>query len=498
MAGVALEPGDPRSLGGFVIVARLGEGGQGVVYEGRGPAGERVAVKVLKGGGDPDIRRRLVRELEAARRVAPFCTARVIEADIDGPVPYVVSEFVSGPSLQERVRGGGPMRDGDLERLAVGTASALAAIHGAGVVHRDFKPANVLLGPDGPRVVDFGIARPLDAGTVTSALSGTPPYMAPEQLRGEHGSPAADVFAWAATMVFAATGRPPFGSDTVAAVFHRILNQEPDLSAVPPGLRETLAVCLAKDPGRRPTARALLMRLVDPGAATVTVPGVGPVPTAYLPPDWTAPAPPPARKARRPAVPLVAVAVATVAAVGALYASGWFGGLGTTAQPTTLANPAASTTTGTDAGTASEPGASTGNDAETAAEPGASTETAAQPSASAAAETSSSGPAGGVPPAFGGTWTGQVTTNDARQATSDVTLTLAAGQDTGTWRRGDCEQQVTLTRVRTGPALELTVLQEGVCVGGGMTLTLPTPGTLALRAQEGAGSLEFRGNLHRP
>ncbi|MFG2078006.1 serine/threonine-protein kinase [Nonomuraea maritima] len=481
MAG-PLEPGDPRSLGGFVIVARLGEGGQGVVYEGRGPSGERVAVKVLKGGGDPDNRRRLARELQAAHRVAPFCTARVLGADIDGPVPYVVSEFVAGPSLQERVRGGGPLRDGDLERLAVGTASALAAIHGARVVHRDFKPANVLLGPDGPRVVDFGIARPLDAGTVTSALSGTPPYMAPEQLRGEHGSPAADVFAWAATMVFAATGRPPFGSDTVAAVFHRILNQEPDLSAVPPGLRETLAVCLSKDPGRRPASRALLMRLVDPGAATVTVPGVGPVPTAYLPPDWTAPAPapPPVRRVRRPAVPVAAVAVAAVVAAGALYASGWFGGLGTTARPrpttSTLVNPATTPASGT----TTEPDAST-------TEPGASATGAA-----------SSGPVGGVPAGFGGTWTGQVTTNDARQDTSDVTLTLPPGQDTGTWRKGDCQQRVTLTRVRTGPALELTVLQQGTCVGGDMTLTLATPDTLDLRAQEGAGALEFRGNLRRP
>ncbi|MGW6497619.1 serine/threonine-protein kinase [Nonomuraea angiospora] len=349
-----LEPGDPRSLGAFQVVARLGEGGQGIVYEGQSASGDRVALKVLRGGADPDTRRRLARELESARRVAPFCTARVLAAEPDGPAPYVVSEFVAGPSLQERVRTGGPLRDGDLDRLAVGTACSLAAIHGAGVVHRDFKPANVLLGPDGPRVVDFGIALPLDAGTAPSTISGTPPYMAPEQLRGEHASPPADVFAWAATMVYAATGRAPFGSDTVAAVFHRILTQEPDLSGIPQSLRETLDACLSKDPRARPSARLLLIRLVDPGAPTVTVPDVGPVPNAYVPPDWptpraaempptepvprpalipvsgsTVPAPPLGgagapegepviRRRRSPAVPLIAVAVAALATAGVL------------------------------------------------------------------------------------------------------------------------------------------------------------------------------------
>ncbi len=135
----------------------------------------------------------------------------------------MVSEFIDGPSLQDRVRDLGPLKGGDLDRLAVNTATALAAIHSAGVVHRDFKPANVLLGPDGPRVVDFGIAQLADASTMPTSISGTPPYMAPEQLGGVHGSAAADVFSWAATMVYAAIGEPPFGTDTVAAVFSRIL-----------------------------------------------------------------------------------------------------------------------------------------------------------------------------------------------------------------------------------------------------------------------------------
>ncbi|TMR21862.1 serine/threonine protein kinase [Nonomuraea turkmeniaca] len=514
-----LEPGDPRVLGVFQVVARLGEGGQGIVYEGRSPSGDRVAIKVLRGGTDPDTRRRLARELESARRVAPFCTARVLEAEPDRPAPYVVSEFVAGPSLQERVRAGGPLRNGDLERLAVGTACALAAIHGAGVVHRDFKPANVLLGPDGPRVVDFGIARPLDASTAPSTMSGTPPYMAPEQLKGEHASPAADVFAWAATMVYAATGRAPFGSDTVAAVFHRILTQEPDLSGIPQSLRETLVACLSKDPRSRPSARSLLIRLVDPGALTVTVPDVGPVPSAYVPPNWpgpgatkvlptepapgpgllpvdgpTVPAPPPAaplggagswgqdtfsasphgergiRRRIRPAMPLIAVTVAALATAGVLYARGAIG------------SPAAGD------------GATTQATSDTSASRPASTPSPARESASGS--TTAPAPVG-VPEAFAGTWTGQVHSQDDRKKGVDVRITLTGGQSTGTWVDGDCEQQATLTRLRSATVLEMTVAQRDRCVGGDMTLTLDDPGTLVVVRQEGASSLEYHGRLRR-
>src|SRR5215213_1615232 len=166
-----LEPGDPRRLGNYDVLGRLGEGGQGTVYLCTGPDGVRVAIKLLKGHTDPGTQRRLARELEAVKRVAPFCTAQVIEFEDR----FIVSEFVDGPSLQDRVQQDGPICGSDLIRLAIGTASALAAIHDAGVVHRDFKPANVLLGPDGPRVVDFGIAHQLDAETATSTLSGTPP-----------------------------------------------------------------------------------------------------------------------------------------------------------------------------------------------------------------------------------------------------------------------------------------------------------------------------------
>ena len=269
MPSKPLEPGDPVRLGRFELLGRLGEGGQGVVYLGRGtnPGEERVAVKVLRSTVDANVLERLARELDAIHQVQPFVTAGVIEASAEGDRRYVVSEFIDGPSLQERVDERGPLPAGDLQRLAVGTATALTAIHGAGVVHRDFKPANVLLGPDGPRVVDFGIARLTDAATITSGLIGTPSYVAPEQLAGRRPTSAVDIFAWALTMIYAATGRLAFGADSVPAVMHRIMYEEPDVSGLPPSLRTVVLECLDKDPDRRPSARDLLLRLVDPTAA---------------------------------------------------------------------------------------------------------------------------------------------------------------------------------------------------------------------------------------
>jgi eukaryotic-like serine/threonine-protein kinase len=237
MPSKPLEPGDPLRLGRFELLGRLGEGGQGVVYLGRGPnpGEEQVAVKVLRSTVDANVLERLGRELDAIHQVQPFVTAGVIEASAEGDRRYVVSEFIDGPSLQERVDTLGPLVEGDLQRLAVGTATALTAIHGAGVVHRDFKPANVLLGPDGPRVVDFGIARLTDAATITSGLIGTPSYVAPEQLAGARPTSAVDIFAWALTMIYAATGRLAFGADSVPAVMHRIMYEEPDVSGLTRG-----------------------------------------------------------------------------------------------------------------------------------------------------------------------------------------------------------------------------------------------------------------------
>jgi hypothetical protein len=266
MANVApLLPGDPGRLGVYRLVGRLGEGGQGTVYLAQPPSGQPVAVKLLRAEWtrDPVARARFAREVAAVGKVAPFCTARILDARLDGDQPFVVSEFIDGPSLQAVVARHGPLAGSALDRLAVATATALSAIHQAGVIHRDLKPGNVLLGPDGVRVIDFGIARSADAAaTLTSELFGTPGYMAPEVVRGEPAGPPADVFAWAATITFAATGNPPFHAPNMAAIIHQLTQGEPDLGVLSGHLRGIVAECVVKDPAARPTAVDVLMRLM--------------------------------------------------------------------------------------------------------------------------------------------------------------------------------------------------------------------------------------------
>ncbi|GAA0829510.1 PASTA domain-containing protein [Streptosporangium amethystogenes subsp. fukuiense] len=262
-----LRTGDPAALGEYEIIGRLGEGGQGVVYVGVRPdtGSEPYAVKLLHGsvGDNPEI---FLREVELAKQVARFCTAQVIDAGLEGDRPYIVSEYVDGPSLHREVAVSGPREGGRLERLAIGTATALAAIHRAGIVHRDFKPQNVLLGPDGPRVIDFGLARALDAAATQSGRgAGTPAYMAPEQVEGAEINPAADVFAWGATICFAANAQAPFGQDSIAAVLNRILTAAPQLGRLDGLLGALVVDCLDKNPGNRPSSRELLLALLGDG-----------------------------------------------------------------------------------------------------------------------------------------------------------------------------------------------------------------------------------------
>ncbi|WP_431935464.1 serine/threonine-protein kinase [Micromonospora sp. RP3T] len=264
---------DPVTAGPYRLVGRLGAGGQGVVYLGEDDAGDRVAVKMVNVDlSDPRARSQFVKEIAAARRVAPFCTAQVLFAEVDGEQPYVVSEFIEGPTLHRHVRESGPLAGNALHRLAVGTVTALAAIHSAGVVHCDLKPDNVVLGRDGPRVIDFGIARALGVTeTASSRVMGTTAYMAPERFRNDAVGPPCDVFAWAATIAFAAGGQPPFGNDSLFAVMHRVLHDPPELPPLPPVLDELIRECLAKDPADRPDAERVLVRLLRQGA-TVTAP----------------------------------------------------------------------------------------------------------------------------------------------------------------------------------------------------------------------------------
>ncbi|MCO6011117.1 serine/threonine protein kinase [Actinoallomurus purpureus] len=263
-----LEPGDPAALGQYRVVGRLGAGGQGAVFLGRSPSGGHVAIKLLheQMNTDSSARTRFAREAEAAQKVSPFCTAQVLDYDLNGQPPYIISEYIDGPPLYDVVLQEGPFEGAALERLAIGTATALAAIHEAGIVHRDFKPNNVLLASDGPRVVDFGIARSVDSQqssvTATGMVVGTPGYLAPEQLTGEPLTPSVDIFAWGATMVFAATGRSPFEAETLPVIINRILNEEPDLSRLHGIMRELVAAALDKNTRRRPAAHQLLLRLL--------------------------------------------------------------------------------------------------------------------------------------------------------------------------------------------------------------------------------------------
>jgi predicted Ser/Thr protein kinase len=258
-----LRQSDPRQLGDYQIIGRLGRGGMGTVYLAESNGGERAAVKVINPelADDETFRERFRREVESARRVRRFCTAPVLDARIEGEPLFIVTEFVDGPNLDDFVRGSGPMRGSSLEHLAVGVATALAAIHGAGVVHRDLKPANVLLSSVGPRVIDFGIARALDTvsgATRTGQFVGTPAFMAPELLSGNTATPAADVFAWGCVVAFAGTGRLPFDGPSMPSVLWQISHGEPSLDGLDEAVRDLVTRALDKDPAQRPSAQELL------------------------------------------------------------------------------------------------------------------------------------------------------------------------------------------------------------------------------------------------
>ncbi|MBB5076285.1 serine/threonine-protein kinase [Nonomuraea endophytica] len=264
--------GETSHIGRYKLISVLGRGGMGTVHLAEDPAGVRVAVKVINPefSQHEQFRMRFRREADAAQRVRRFCTAAVLDAALDGNQLYVVTEYVPGPNLEEAVKQSGPLTGSSLDALAVSVATALTAIHGAGVVHRDLKPSNVLLSPVGPRVIDFGIARALDelgGVTGTGEIIGTPRYMAPEVLRGEPVSPACDVFSWGCLIAFAASGRAPFGGDSLPSMIYSVLSTEPDLGGVEPALRPLVVAALQKDPALRPTAQQLLDHLVGRQAA---------------------------------------------------------------------------------------------------------------------------------------------------------------------------------------------------------------------------------------
>ncbi|MGW0769533.1 protein kinase domain-containing protein [Streptomyces sp. NPDC002676] len=257
-----LEDGDPKVVGAYVLVARLGSGGMGRVYLSHTPGGRAVAVKVIRPelAENTEFRKRFRAEVAAARRVHGLYTAPVVDSDTEGSVPWCATAYVPGPSLAEAVADHGALPVDTVLRLIAGVAEALQAVHHAGIVHRDLKPSNVLLAADGPRVIDFGVARAADATAVTQSgmAVGTVAYMAPEQVLGGEAAPSADVFALGQTAVFAATGRAAFGDGDPHAVLYRVVHSEPDLGHVPEQVRELVARCLRKTAAERPSVEEVI------------------------------------------------------------------------------------------------------------------------------------------------------------------------------------------------------------------------------------------------
>ncbi|MCX4971764.1 bifunctional serine/threonine-protein kinase/ABC transporter substrate-binding protein [Streptomyces sp. NBC_00620] len=256
-----LLPADPSLIGGHRLAGRLGAGGMGVVYLARSPHGAWCALKVIRAeyADDPGFRARFRREAELAARLTSRWTVPVVAADADARSPWLATAYVPGPSLAEAVALRGPWPEAQLRSLGAVLAEALDGVHAAGLVHRDVKPANVLLAADGPRLIDFGIARAVGATALTTdgTVVGSPGYLSPEQARGHTVGPPSDVFSLGCVLAHTATGRPPFGTGGAAAVLYRTVREEPDLDGVPEGLDRTVRRCLAKEPERRPSAREL-------------------------------------------------------------------------------------------------------------------------------------------------------------------------------------------------------------------------------------------------
>ena len=297
-----LAPGDPELIGPYRLRGRLGVGGIGRVYLGLSPGGRTVAVKVIRAdlAQDAEFRARFRREVAVARTVSGLFTAPVIDADVDGPVPWLATAYEPGPSLADAVSQHGPLPAASVLALARGLAEALSAIHAAGVVHRDLKPANVLLAEDGPRVIDFGISRAVEASvlTHTGLVVGSPGFMSPEQAEGREVGPPSDIFSLGAVLAFAATGHGPFGSGSTPALVYRVVHSGPQLDLMPAEVRSLAERCLAKDPALRPTAADLLAAAAYPAAGWLPEPvtrAQAAVPltmTTATPPGVPAPVPP--------------------------------------------------------------------------------------------------------------------------------------------------------------------------------------------------------------
>jgi len=314
---------DPAVIGPYTILGRLGQGGMGTVYLGRAADGRTAAVKLVRPelAANADFGRRFAAEVDNARRVASFCTAAVLGHGRYGDRPYLATEYIEGPTLETRLARAGALPHSALQSLAVGVAAALTAIHAAGLVHRDLKPSNVILSITGPRVIDFGISRSLDAATgltATGVVLGTPGWLAPERLLRGEDDPAADVFTWGCLVAYAGTNRHPYGTGDPVAMAGRVLHGEPDLDGLPAPFAEVVRTALDPDPAARPAARELLLTLTAgtaPGRDTTRLdpPPARPAPGEVRPEEVTkAGAAPRTGSARRLALGGLAFALGAV------------------------------------------------------------------------------------------------------------------------------------------------------------------------------------------
>ena len=476
----SLRATDPRQVGAYRLLGRLGAGGMGEVFLGESPGHRKVAVKLLRTehAQDPQFRQRFAREVAAAKMVGGFHTAPVVDADPDGDPPWLVTAYISGPSLADAVKRSGPLDPEAVRLLGAALAEGLAAIHACGLVHRDLKPGNIILADDGPRIIDFGVARTPDASDLTSTgiLVGTVSYMSPEQVSGERVDARSDVFSLGSVLAYAATGRSPFEAPTMPAIASRIVGGAPDTEGIAVPLRDTIAACLAKDPAARPTLDAVTASLT--GAAH---------PDTYVPPPQTryaervvAPAP-----VTYPTVPAAAIPAPTElprrsrgapAGAAALSAAAVIvaAGVGVAAYLLTSGG---------------------GNNA------GAGTKPSAGPAATSAPAAPRT-----LPGRYVGHWHGKLTDDAGLQGPTDATLMISGGSvgtDVGQAKYSGpgCTYTLQLVAARADRVTLYETVQDGPCVSEYVTLTPAPVGGLTDNVYQTlpgrGGSPTFTGHLSR-